>query len=296
MERRGQIWGERRRFGAWGPNVGGQGRVMGQMNGCGGEYRGCGGFVAMATPGHRLPRLLWQHLQPFPPVAMAAPVNQTHRHGNQFSPTPWLLWQHPSIKASCYGNQPFPPVAMAAPVNQTHRHGNQFSPTPCCYGSTCQSNPSPWQPVLPHPLRLLWQHLSIKPIAMATSHSHPLVAMAAPANQTHHHANPSPLPPPVAMATSILPLPLTTPRLIFSVFFSFFLPFLHPNPPLSPSTPPGGLSLPPPKHLRQQLPGGGPGGLLLSPPYLRLRGALIETPRGEAIRLRVLRVSGVPLG
>ena len=119
MERRGQIWGERRGFGAWGCNVGGRGELWGR----------CG-----ALPG-------------------GAPSSR------------------------CYGNALLTAasfVAMATPARLLS----------CCYGSTCQSNPSLWQPDLPTPW-LLQQHLPIKPIAMATRPSHPLDRKSTRLNSSH---------------------------------------------------------------------------------------------------------------
>ena len=78
---------------------------------------------------------------PPPHSIMATPANQPHHHGNRsLVPAPWLLWQHLSIK----------PIATA--TSPSHPPG--------CYGSTCQSKPSLWQPVpLPH-LPLPWQPAS----------------------------------------------------------------------------------------------------------------------------------------
>ena len=195
---------------------------------------GCYGSTCQSNPSLRQPDsptpwLLRQHL-PIKVIAIA--TRSSH---------PWLLWQHLPIKPIAMATRPSHPlVATAAPANQTHRYGNQPFPLPpgcygstcqsnpslwqpalppllsCCYGSTCQSNPSLWQPDLPTPW-LLQQHLPIKPIAMATSPPRPPVAMAAPANQTHRRGNqPSPSPPwllrqhlpikPIAMATRILSL------------------------------------------------------------------------------------------
>ena len=106
--------------------------------------QGLDALVAMATPGSiLLPLLPWKRLERTapPPSIMATPANQPHHHGNRsLVPAPWLLWQHLSIK----------PIAMA--TSPSHPPG--------CYGSTCQSNPSLWQPVpLPH-LLLPWQPAS----------------------------------------------------------------------------------------------------------------------------------------
>lgn len=112
MERRGQIWGERRGFGAWGCNVGGRGELWGR----------CG-----ALPG-------------------GAPSSR------------------------CYGNALLTAasfVAMATPARLLS----------CCYGSTCQSNPSLWQPALPPPSRLLWQPASSPSPPQTTPHFFPFFSI-----------------------------------------------------------------------------------------------------------------------
>ena len=113
------------------------------------------------------------------------------------------------------------------------------------------------------PLLLLWQHLPIKPIAMATSPppSSP-VATATPANQTHRYGNPYPLPPPVAMTTSILPLSPTNNTTLFSIFFHFFGHFYTPNPPFPP---PGIFHLPPPNTFASSWRVGARGGRFFLP-------------------------------